>query len=132
MADDYCSWTLPCPETEIPIDLATKDGHELPDSISTAMGKPGVLLTISREDWLNGALVNAYSALGGTALAFLVKDPQSLPGDLLIRSRPVGGGAVPPPRKVAYYRATAHRDSPGPGRGRILANHGGVQSRKIC
>jgi hypothetical protein len=94
MADDYWSWTIPFSEAEIPIDLATTDGHELPHSISEAMGKPSVLLTMSRSDWLNGALVNTYSAFGGTALAFLVKDPKSLPGDRSVASSPVGVGKL--------------------------------------
>ncbi len=76
MADYYWSWTLPFPATDIPADLATADGQELPDLIGQAMGEPGVLRTMSRRDWLNGALVNVCSAFGGSALAFLVKDPK--------------------------------------------------------
>jgi hypothetical protein len=94
MADHYLSWTLPFPETEIPPDLATADGGELPDPIGQSMGEPGVLPTRSRRDWLNGALVNVCSAFGGSALAFLVKDPKSLPGDRLIHSSPVGVGRL--------------------------------------
>lgn len=94
MADDYFSWTLPFSEAEIPLDLATADGQELPDSIADAMGKPGVLRTMSRSDWLNGALVNTHSAFGGTAVTFLVKDPNSLPGDRWVGSGPVAVGKL--------------------------------------
>lgn len=51
------------------------------------MGKPGVLLTFSRKNWLHGGLTNVFAAFGGSALAFLVKDPKSFPGDYRVGSR---------------------------------------------
>ena len=94
MADTYHSWTLPFVENEIPIDLTPADGSLL-EPVADAMGEPGVMMTMSRRDWLHGGLTNVFAAFGGSALAFLVKDPKSAPGDYRIGSwQPFGTARV--------------------------------------
>ncbi len=65
-------------EADVPADLAPA-GNALPDAIGEAMGLPDAVPTRSRSDWLHSTLLKVFNGLGGSALAFLVKDPESLP-----------------------------------------------------
>jgi len=74
----YMSWTISLPEADLPGEWAAADAL-LPEAI----GLPGALMSASRGDWLHFALRNVVAEFGGSALAFLVKDPVSPPDDRL-------------------------------------------------
>jgi hypothetical protein len=74
----YFSWTISLLEADIPGEWAAADAV-LPEAIDL----PGALMTASRGDWLHFALRNIFAESGGSALIFLVKDPESRPEDRL-------------------------------------------------
>lgn len=78
MSTPYFSWTVPIQPDALPANL-TPDGGNLPDEIGHAMGHADAICTSSRNDWLHGMLRRVFDTLGGPTLAFLVKDPDSLP-----------------------------------------------------
>jgi len=78
MANTHMSWTISLPEEDIPGEWAAADAL-LPEAI----GLPGALMSASRGDWLHFALRNIVAESGGSALAFLVKDPVSPPDERL-------------------------------------------------
>jgi hypothetical protein len=89
MATPYYSWTVLIPEADIPADLGSHG--ELPDAVSAAMGQQGAIMATSRNDWLHSTLSEMFTTLGGSALSFLVKDPESLQNIDAEAFRPFGG-----------------------------------------
>lgn len=88
MATTYYSWTIPMDDAEVSPDPAPNG--MLPDEIGEAMGQPGAIATGSRNDWLHFMLRKGHEALGGSELAFLIKDPESLPDINPGHFRPAG------------------------------------------
>ena len=73
------------------------------------MGPDGTLVSSTRKEWLVGALAMILPALGCTALGFLTKDPEDLPGDRIAGFEERWLATVLMPNEIPHALAEVHR-----------------------